>query len=103
MGAAPELTWSDGDIWTTSVDLAPGDVHFKVRHRARRHMPCHVLMATRVWSNDMQVAIPNAATAVLQFVRVSDGGEHWEDCHDRSLQVALVASFLLPCDECTVC
>jgi Starch binding domain len=33
VGAAPELTWSDGDIWTTSVDLAPGDVHFKVRHQ----------------------------------------------------------------------
>jgi Starch binding domain len=34
VGAAPELTWSDGDMWTASVDLAPGDVHFKVRHHA---------------------------------------------------------------------
>ena len=28
---APELSWTEGDVWTTSVELAPGsDVHFKV-------------------------------------------------------------------------
>jgi Starch binding domain len=30
IGVAPELTWSDGDLWTISVELSPGDVHFKV-------------------------------------------------------------------------
>lgn len=29
-GAAPELAWTDGDVWTTTVELPPGDVHFKV-------------------------------------------------------------------------
>ena len=43
VGAAPELTWSDGDIWTAKFDLAPGDVHFKVRHHAHGEVPCHVL------------------------------------------------------------
>lgn len=28
---APELSWGDGDVWTTSVELPPGsEVHFKV-------------------------------------------------------------------------
>lgn len=30
IGAAPELAWSDGDVWTTTLELPPGDVHFKV-------------------------------------------------------------------------
>ena len=90
VGAAPQLTWSDGDWWTTNVELSPGDVHFKVIIMHGDYaLPDHC-RAVRVLKaeagNDPPPAPPAAA---VQFVRVSDGGEHWEDCHDRSLQVLL--------------
>lgn len=46
LNRAPELSWGDGDVWSTSVSLPPGsEVHFKVR--TRQNCNALVVAATR--------------------------------------------------------
>lgn len=40
VSAAPEMRWTDGDVWVAELELpAEEDVHFKVGHSRRRRCP----------------------------------------------------------------
>ena len=46
--AAPEMRWTDGDVWTLDIDVQPNEgLDFKARHPGFR-----VQGSVRVWTGD---------------------------------------------------